>query len=307
MPAKRKSHKRLLAMALIAASLGTFSLAHMVSRAHGGWTNLLEQATGRHAEATTEPIEPQRVVAEGRLATYPGDEVLVSSETSGRIVRLVVAEKQLVGPGDLIAEIESAELQAAADEWRSRLIEFDADVRLAEIKVQQVSLLSSKAISTLERAERQRDLETANARKNAAAASLAQIEAQLAKTKILSPIGGQVISRFTHAGQMVQPGNPVVTVANLSRLRVEAEVNEFDGGKLIVGAPVTITAEGFPDMSWRGQIEEVPDVVTARQLRPQDPGRPSDTGIILAKVRILEPTPLKLSQRVEVSIETPGN
>jgi HlyD family secretion protein len=97
---------------------------------------------------------------------------------------------------------------------------------------------------------------------------------------------------------------PLVTVADLTRVRVEAEVDEIDLGGMAVGAEATVTAEGFPGLSWRGRVEEVPDVVVGRHIRPEDTSRPVDTRVLLVKVALLEPTPLKLGQRVDVRIST---
>jgi hypothetical protein len=52
-----------------------------------------------------------------------------------------------------------------------------------------------------------------------------------------------------------------------------------------------------------GKIEEIPDSVVARKLKPEDPGRPTDTRVLLVKVALLEKTPLKLGQRVEMEIK----
>src|SRR5262249_54083397 len=61
-----------------------------------------------------------------------------------------------------------------------------------------------------------------------------------------------------------------------------------------------ITAEGFPDRSWKGRVEEIPDSVTLRRLKPQDPSRPTDTRILAVKVAFAEPTPLRLGTTVEL-------
>ena len=64
----------------------------------------------------------------------------------------------------------------------------------------------------------------------------------------------------------------------------------------------TITAEGYPGPGWRGRVEEVADAVVPRRTRPEDPGRPADTRVLLVRIAFLKTTPLKLGQRVEVEI-----
>jgi multidrug resistance efflux pump len=85
-------------------------------------------------------------------------------------------------------------------------------------------------------------------------------------------------------------------------MRIEAEVDEFDAGRVALGSEVNVRAEGYDNQQWRGRVEEIPDAVVQRKLKPQDPGKPTDTRVLLVKVELLEPTPLKLGQRVEVDI-----
>ncbi len=93
-----------------------------------------------------------------------------------------------------------------------------------------------------------------------------------------------------------------MTVADLKKTRIEAEIDEFDTARIRLGANVDVTAEGF-GRTWRGTIEEIPDAVVNRRLNPQDPAKPIDTRVLLVKVAFAEPTPLKLGQRVEVRMD----
>src|SRR5262249_53505680 len=120
--------------------------------------------------------------------------------------------------------------------------------------------------------------------------------------RIVAPIDGVVIAKRVQSGETVDAGAALVELADLSRVRVEAEVDEYDAGRVSVGAPVAVQAEGFDGRSWSGRVEEVPDAVSGRRLKPQDPGRPQDTRVLIVKVALAESTPLKLGQRVEVEI-----
>ena len=122
---------------------------------------------------------------------------------------------------------------------------------------------------------------------------------------MLATIDGVVLARFVELGETVPPGARLATVCDLTKLRVEAEVDEFDADRLAPGDLAVITAEGHPGESWPGRVEEVPDRVAERQVRPEDPGRPSDTRVLLVKVAPDKPLPLKLGQRVEIEIR-PG-
>ena len=160
------------------------------------------------------------------------------------------------------------------------------------------------AASDLDQATR--DLETARARVETSRATVARDEAVLAKSRIVAPIPGTVVARSVDAGQMVTAGDLAFTVADLGRLRIEGEAHEGDAGAVVLGATVTITADGYPGRAWRGRVEEVPDSVTLRRIKPQDPSRPTDARVLAVKVAFAEATPLKLGTTVDLRIGPSG-
>ncbi|HEY5907679.1 MAG TPA: efflux RND transporter periplasmic adaptor subunit, partial [Vicinamibacteria bacterium] len=246
----------------------------------------------------------RRVAAEGRVVAYPGAEVRVGAERAGRLVSVRVREGDVVKRGDLLGEIESEELGAGLAEARARVLEAEAEARLAESSRERRQKLFEQqilAVNDLDQANR--DLEIALARRETAQASVARYEAQIRKSLLHAPISGTVIARNVDAGQTVEAGDHTFTLADLTRLRIEGEAHEADASAVNLGAPVTITADGFPGRTWKGQVEEIPDSVTLRRLKPQDPSRPTDTRILAVKVSFAEPTPLKLGTTVELAIE----
>jgi RND family efflux transporter MFP subunit len=274
------------------------------------------QAGGRPVAAspasTASPADPSAasstatlaVAAEGRVVAYPGAEVKVGAERSGRLLRVLVDESQAVRKGELLAEIESDELRASLDEARARIAELDADVHLAELDLRRrQDLADQQILAAHDLDQARRDLDAARARRETAAATVERYEAQIRKTRIVAPISGTVTARHVDAGEMVDAADDIVTLADLGRLRIEGEVHEGDAGTLAVGMPVAITAEGYPGQSWRGRVEEVPDSVTLRRLKPRDPSRPTDSRILAVKVTFAEKTPLKLGTTVELRIE----
>jgi HlyD family secretion protein len=242
------------------------------------------------------------ITAEGRVVTYPGAEAQISTDLPGTLRRVLVREKQVVRRGELLAEIEADDLRAALAEAQARVHEIHADLRLFEIEVDRHQRLLDAKVGTPQALDRaRRDVEAAQARLVTAAASIRRLEAELAKTRIESPLDGVVVARTADRGETVAVGEELFTVADLSRLRVEAEVDEFDAGRVELGTQVAVSAEGY-EQSWPGTVEEIPDAVVLRGLEPRDPGRPSDTRVLKVKVALTAPTPLKLGQRVEVRI-----
>jgi len=232
--------------------------------------------------------------------------VRVGAERAGRLVRVLVQEGRTVRMGELLAEIESEELQAALAESRARVAEAEAEIRLAKANLERRRrLVEERILAPHDFDEATRDLETAGARRLTALATVERYLAQIGKSRIVSPIAGTVIVREVDAGQTVEAGDHAFTVADLDRLRVEGEAHEADAGAIALGAPVTITADGYPGEAWPGRVEEVPDSVTLRRLKPQDPARPTDTRVLAVKVAFAEKVPLKLGTTVELRIDRP--
>jgi RND family efflux transporter MFP subunit len=287
----------LLLTAGVVVQSGTLG-ARLPSRATAG-TGCSSSETG----APPGPVEAPRVIAEGRVVAYPGAEVVVGTEAAGRIVLLDVTEKSVVRKGDVIAELNADDLKASLAEAMARAAEAEADIRFYDREARREESLIARRAGTPQNLDvNRRGLDAAIARRAAAMADCERIRALIAKTRIVAPIDGVVTARHAHAGETVEVAARIVTIADLSRVRIEAEVDEYDTGRVALGADVVITSEGFTGQSWRAEVEELPDEVVPRRIRPEDPGRPIDARVLPVKIAFGEPTPLKLGQRVEVEI-----
>jgi HlyD family secretion protein len=145
-------------------------------------------------------------------------------------------------------------------------------------------------------------LDLSLAQRDAARATAERLGVVLKKLQITAPFDGTLLTRLAQPGETVAAGSALLRIARMDKVRIEAEIDEFDLSRLRVASPVRIHAEGM-DGFWRGHVEEIPQNVVGRKLKPQDPARPSDTRILLVKVALDEPTPLKLGQRVELEVE----
>jgi RND family efflux transporter MFP subunit len=287
-------------MAIALGAVGVALVAGTVLQARG----VGSPAATSEAAASVAPVG---VAAEGRVVAYPGAEVRVGAERGGRLVRVLVAEGAAVRKGQLLAEIESDEPRAALAEARARVAEEEAEGRLADANLARRERLAEERIlaaNDLDQATR--DVETARARVETARATVVRYEALLAKSRIAAPISGSVIAREVDAGQMVETGDHAFTIADLGRLRIEGEAHEADAGAVVLGAEVTITADGYPGHAWRGTVEEIPGSVTLRRIKPQDPSRPTDARVLAVKVAFGEPNPLKLGTTVDLRIAPAG-
>ena len=255
------------------------------------------------AAPAAHPQVADAINAEGRFTTYPGAQVVVGTDFAGTITRLLVDEKSHVRKGDVIAEIRANDVRASISQAYAQVNEADADIQLDETELHRARELYQQAVGTKQAVDRaQRDLDSARARRETSLADAHRLEAEYVKSVVRAPISGTVLLRQVQPGETVKEQAPIVTIGDLSRVRIEAEVDEFDAGRVHVGAPVTVRAEGYDSQSWRAVVEEIPDSVQPRKLKPEDPGRPTDTRVLLVKIAFDEPTPLKLGQRVEVRV-----
>lgn len=293
------SKRFILLLLAVVAVVGFLILReHPVFAGHlGAKTNTSTTPTKTPANGST-PVR-----TEGRLATYPGAEVVVSSERRGILDTLAVNERQMVVKGQLIAHLRSHDIEAQMNQERARIAEIKADIHLYQSEAERYQKLFDSQVGTQQAAQKaQRDLELAEARLGTEEAAINELQAELDKTVIVAPISGIVLKRNHQQGESVDAGEAIVTIADLKRVRIEAEIDEFDLAHVRMNAPVIVHAEGF-DRTWKAHVEEVPDQVEGRKLKPEDPGRPVDTRVLLVKIAFDEPTPLKLGQRVEVDLQ----
>ncbi len=293
----RNRWKTLLALGVVAGGLGL------------SWGRIAKMVANAEPVATAQAAEDvgaRSLRAEGRLVTYPGAEVVVGTDVGGTLAKVVVAEGTKVKKGDLLVEIDSSEQRAALAEARARAAEADVDAKFLDVELDRSErLVSSGAIGKATLDKSQHDRDAAKARLHEASATAQRLSVVVGKSRITTPIDGVVVDRLVEQGETVAAGAQIVRIADLSRTRIEAEVDESDAGRVALGQPVTLSVEGYPHAAWKGHVEEVPDTVTSRRLKPEDPGRPSDTRVLLVKVALDEAVPFKLGQRVQIEIKAP--
>jgi RND family efflux transporter MFP subunit len=255
--------------------------------------------------ATSAPRAPRpsSVRADGRVVARPGAQVVVAAETPATIARIAAREGTRVKKGDVLVELRHAETSSARGEAWAASAEAAARLRAREADLKRAkALAATDSISRREVDTMAEERSVARARLAGAQATVARLSAVLDRAKIVAPIDGVVIERTAEVGETVAAGAPLFTIVDLDRLRIEAEIDEFDIARAVVGATVAIRSEGLPGESWKGAIEEIPDALVKRRIRPLDPSRPTDTAVLLAKVTMPDGTGLKLGQRVSLEI-----
>jgi len=128
----------------------------------------------------------------------------------------------------------------------------------------------------------------------------------LVKTLLRSPIAGTVIKRYLDEGEGVTPEIPILAIADMNRIWVNAEVDETDVGRIALGDPVTISSEGYPGKVFKGRIRQIADYAGERRVKPNDPAVNLGLKVVQVKIGLDQPTPFRLGMSVDVKI-TPAD
>lgn len=201
----------------------------------------------------------------------PWHEVAVYPRTNGWLERILVDVGDRMQRGQVLVRLDKREMQTTQAERQAHLVfleqEFQRDSRL----VQEKAIPQSEADRTRMMYE-------------AAKAQVANIKTLLSYTEITAPIDGLVTERLllNNPGQLVNPGTPILKLADVSRMRVQVKVAEKDGPRLTSGrqgagteALVRIPALG--DKTFATTVSEV--------FPPLDPGTRTTTAELVVDNR----------------------
>jgi len=172
------------------------------------------------------------------------NDVVVVSETSGRVKSVFVKIGDKVQSGSGLVQVDDELRQAALLSAQANYDKAKADFERTE------SLFKEQAVA-------QAQLDAAKLGFKAAEAQLITARRQVRDTRITSPISGIVTAFQTSVGMMLQPGTPVATVVDVSSLKVKVNVAEADVFKLKQGDKAEITTEVYPGVKFEGRINSI--------------------------------------------------
>ncbi|HNC47624.1 MAG TPA: efflux RND transporter periplasmic adaptor subunit [bacterium] len=217
-------------------------------------------AGGYKTEAVTRGDISVVITATGKV--NPVTRVQVGTQITGTISRIFADFNQKVRKGQEIAEIDPTFLKA-------QLLEAEANAEKAKAQVEQskktldraTELFDRKLISQSEKDEALTNYNLAGAQYKQAMAAYNRAEVSLRYTSIVSPIDGVVISRNVDVGQTVAASlqAPILfVIANdLSKIQVEATIDEVDIGKVKVNQEVSFYVDAYPDEKFKGRVAQV--------------------------------------------------
>ena len=184
--------------------------------------------------------------------------------------------------GQVVATLDRREIDAQVDAATAAVAVAQAGLEAAEASLANAVLEHDRAQNLFDRGAvpRQRldAAETSRragaAQRDLARANVAQAEAALRRARevqrdatLTSPISGVVVERHFDAGSLVGPGDdPVVVIADLRVMKLEAGVSELEAGRLRVGMPARVTAQARAGDTFDGRVAAIAPEVDAKNV-----------------------------------------
>ncbi len=196
-----------------------------------------------------------------------------SKTASGQVTFMPVQIGSSVKPGDLIVQIDTTNLhttwvQASADLGASQS---NFDVAQAQLK-RQTDLYNQRIITKTDLEAAQTQFSTARAQLTRNQASLDLSVQSKIDARVVASVEGTLITAPVSLGQVVQAGatsvsggTVIATMANLSKVRSRALVNETDIGSVAIGQQVTVTVDAFPNNPFTGIVEKIEPQAVVQQ------------------------------------------
>ena len=239
----------------------------------------------------------------------PRTRVAVKPKLPGTLEQILVDIGDPVREGQTIATLDRREIDAQVDASVAAVGVAKASLDTAEASLASAVLEHDRAKNLFDKGALPRQrldaAETAHrasvAQRDLATANLAQANAALRRARevqknatITSPVTGFVVERNYDAGAI--PGElPVVVVADLRQMKLEAGVSEFEAGRLRVGMKARIAVQAKPGETFFGQLAAIAPEVDARnrhfrvEVRVPNDGKTLLSGMY-ASARIIEAT-----------------
>lgn len=139
---------------------------------------------------------------------------------------------------------------------------------------------------------------------HAAEAELAEARALLAQTELRAPIAGVVVRRYAEPGEQVSPTAPrsVVAIADVSRLRLRAEIDEQDVTRVTLGSEGYAQAPAFGERRFAGRIVQVMPILGRKVVRSDDPLARSDVRVLEVLFELAPGTEVPLGLRMDLHV-----
>ena len=215
----------------------------------------------------------QKVNASGKI--QPEEAVQITSTITGWITQITVMEGDTVEPGQHLISIDEKQIRPRYNNALSQVKSSEANLRKVQSQMDRTkSLFSQNLISKQELEQVDASYQIALSQSEQANANLLSAEDELSKTRLTAPKYGIVTSITKEEGEMAVGGmfNPgvLMTVADLSRMEVEVDVNENDVVMIEIGDTSEIEIDAYPDTVFYGVVSEIAHTAQSANMGVQN-------------------------------------
>lgn len=245
------------------------------------------QITGMIKEVLVD--EGDRVKAGQTILLFADTKMLSRVEVAEAVVQQALANLALLERGYLDEEIESAQRvfernRAIFDDARDEMTHMeqlfktgavtktDRDRAKRDLEVSLADMREAAAkLKKQQKGPRKEEIASARADVDLARAELHFAQATLLDYAILSPIDGLIIERSAEAGETVDVRTSLFTIIDPDNLRVWAEIEETDAGRISPGRAVLVEVDAFPGKQYPGKVTQVLEAVQRKRQKSFDP------------------------------------
>jgi RND family efflux transporter MFP subunit len=182
-------------------------------------------------------------------------DVMVSSETGGRITKVAVKVGDTVREGQPLVIVDDELKAIAVEQARAQLLAAETNYRKATKDFQRAdTLYKTGDVSDVELEGNRLAMHSSEAQYKSAQVALKLAQRQFDDTRIKAPISGIVASKMVEVGEMVAPGKQVANVVDISNVKVRLSIEEEQIGKIRLNQPVTLRVDPAPNRTFDGVI-----------------------------------------------------
>lgn len=229
-----------------------------------------------NVSALSQRVISPSILASGFLAHE--EEVMLSSEVIGKVSELYVEEGDTVTAGQLLLQVDDTNFIAGLEQSEAAERITSIDIERQEVRIENLSRQFERSKSLHERKMigddefdtiknqldlARIDLKSSRERLAQARAQLDQVNDNLSKTKIVSPIEGVITSLDIKVGETAIasstniPGSSLMTIANPASIYTEVLVDEADVANIDIGQRAEIVAIAYPDQPMQGIVRYI--------------------------------------------------
>jgi len=206
-----------------------------------------------------------RMIVTASGVVKPIDRIEIKSKASGEIVDLPVEQGDEVLKGDLIARLDQKDERAAVAQAQADLDIAQAELNQAQrIYDRRNELFDRQLISEEEWNQIELNRTVAKGKLVQATTALDRAQERLSESVVRAPIDGVLLQKYVEEGQIIASGvsnvgggTPIVDLADMSSVHIEAGIDEIDIGKIGVGQTADVIAEAYPQLQFKGRVVRI--------------------------------------------------